>query len=61
MGCVPARSMKATDRICLGLVHREESLTSAEAAARHHFLELEHIPRMAKAKARLILAKWTAR
>ncbi len=35
---------------------REAQLTAAEAAELNHFLELEHILRMAKAKARLILA-----
>jgi hypothetical protein len=35
---------------------RESHLTPDEAAELSHFLELEHILRMAKAKARLILA-----
>jgi hypothetical protein len=35
---------------------REARLTSDEAAELGHFLELEHILRTAKAKARLILA-----
>jgi hypothetical protein len=35
---------------------RESQLTAEEAAEPTHFLELEHILRMAKAKARLILA-----
>ncbi len=40
------------------LIEREEEerLTPEEAAELTHFLELEHILRMAKAKARLILA-----
>jgi hypothetical protein len=36
---------------------RESQLTQEETAELTHFLELEHILRMAKAKARLILAK----
>lgn len=36
---------------------RESRLSPEEAAELAHFLELEHILRMAKAKARLILAK----
>jgi hypothetical protein len=35
---------------------RESRLTAEEAAELSHFLELEHILRMAKAKARLIVA-----
>jgi hypothetical protein len=35
---------------------RESRLTPEEAAELTHFLELEHILRMAKARARLILA-----
>lgn len=35
---------------------RESQLTAAETAELNHFLELEHILRMAKAKARQILA-----
>ena len=35
---------------------RESQLTPEETAELAHFLELEHILRMAKAKARLILA-----
>jgi hypothetical protein len=35
---------------------RESTLTPEESAELAHFLELEHILRMAKAKARLILA-----
>ena len=35
---------------------RESRLTPEEAAELAHFLELEHILRMAKAKARVILA-----
>ena len=38
------------------LIDRESQLTPEEAAELTHFLELEHILRMAKAKARLILA-----
>jgi hypothetical protein len=36
---------------------REDSLTSEDKAELDHFLELEHILRMAKAKAQLILAR----
>jgi hypothetical protein len=41
------------------LIEREkdESLSSEEAAELDHFMELEHILRMAKAKARQILAR----
>jgi hypothetical protein len=35
---------------------RESQLTSEESAELAHFIELEHILRVAKAKARLILA-----
>jgi hypothetical protein len=35
---------------------RESQLSEEEAAELNHFLELEHILRMAKAKARLIVA-----
>lgn len=35
---------------------RESQLTTEESAELAHFLELEHLLRMAKAKARLILA-----
>ena len=35
---------------------RESQLTAEQSAELAHFLELEHILRMAKAKARLILA-----
>jgi hypothetical protein len=43
------------------LVEREKEvrLTPEEAAELGHFLELEHILRMAKARARLILANGT--
>jgi len=36
---------------------KESQLTPEEASELAHFLELEHILRMAKARARLILAK----
>ena len=36
---------------------KEEGLSPEEAAELDHFMELEHILRMAKAKARLILAR----
>jgi len=41
------------------LLEREaqSALTAEESAELNHFLELEHILRMAKAKARLILAE----
>ncbi len=35
---------------------RESQLTADETAELNHFLEIEHLLRMAKAKARLILA-----
>jgi hypothetical protein len=50
-------SEEAQDRR-LDLIEREREsrLTAEEAAELNHFLELEHILRMAQAKARLILA-----
>jgi hypothetical protein len=50
-------SAEAQDRV-VALIERERAsqLTQEEAAELAHFLELEHILRMAKAKARLILA-----
>ena len=50
-------SVEAQNRVA-ELIERERqsSLTTEEAAELGHFLELEHILRMAKAKARLILA-----
>jgi hypothetical protein len=50
-------SLEAQDRVAeLVERERESQLTADEAAELSHFLELEHILRMAKAKARLILA-----
>ncbi len=49
-------SPKAQDRLA-DLIEREktEGLSTDEKAELDHFIELEHILRMAKAKARLIL------
>jgi len=50
-------SAEAQQRVAELIEREEESrLTPEEAAELTHFLELEHILRMAKAKARLILA-----
>jgi len=51
-------SREAQDRVVELLEREKESkLTSEEATELNEFLELEHILRMAKARARLILAK----
>jgi hypothetical protein len=52
------RPSAAAQRRVQDLIEREREarLTPEEAAELGHFLELEHILRMAKAKARLILA-----
>lgn len=50
-------SAEAQQRVAELIEGEEESrLTPEEAAELTHFMELEHILRMAKAKARLILA-----
>ena len=50
-------SAEAQQRVAELIVReRESQLTAAETAELNHFLELEHILRMAKAKARQILA-----
>ena len=50
-------STEAQQRVAERIEREEESrLTAEEASELTHFLELEHILRRAKAKARLILA-----
>ncbi len=58
-GVIQFRPSPETQRRVAGLLEREKSdgLPSEERAELDHLLELEHILRMAKAKARLILAR----